>query len=460
MRLVLLLASLALAGCGTLTGGGVSKSGSDPGQLEAAGPMLRFEPAPALPVTRGNAALARDFMDLEFRMESGVALTRLTRFEAPVRVAVEGAAPPTTAAETAALMARLRDEAGIDIGWADAGAPANLVLSFLPSGALRRMEPSAACFVVPNVAGRAEWRARRRAAEVDWTRLTARRAATLFLPDDAAPQELRDCLHEEMAQALGPVNDLYRLPDSVFNDDNFQSVLTGFDMLMLRVHYAPELANGMAADQVVAVLPAVLDRLNPKGAGQPAADPGPTPRLWIDGVAEAMAAHAPKAARLKAAERVLALAAEAGWQDNRAGFSWFLRGRLLAGEDPVAAHAAYQRAAAIYADLPDGGIHLAHALMQIAALDLSAGDLGAAEASVARGLPLARRAQNAALIATFDLIAAEVAERQGAHARAETLRLDSLPAARYGFGHGAKIRARAAEIAAIARLGPEIAPKG
>jgi len=34
-----------------------------------------------------------------------------------------------------------------------------------------------------------------------------------------SPQEVRDCLHEELAQALGPLNDLYRLPDSVFNDD-------------------------------------------------------------------------------------------------------------------------------------------------------------------------------------------------------------------------------------------------
>ena len=48
----------------------------------------------------------------------------------------------------------------------------------------------------------------------------------VFLPGDVSPQEIRDCLHEELAQALGPVNDLYRLTDSVFNDDNFNTVLT------------------------------------------------------------------------------------------------------------------------------------------------------------------------------------------------------------------------------------------
>ena len=52
---------------------------------------------------------------------------------------------------------------------------------------------------------------------------------------------MRDCLHEELAQALGPLNDLYRLPNTVFNDDNFHSVLTGFDMTILRATYAPGL---------------------------------------------------------------------------------------------------------------------------------------------------------------------------------------------------------------------------
>jgi hypothetical protein len=63
----------------------------------------------------------------------------------------------------------------------------------------------------------------------------------VFIPSDVSPQEVRDCLHEEVAQALGPLNDLYRLPDSVFNDDNFHAVLTGFDMLILRTYYDAEL---------------------------------------------------------------------------------------------------------------------------------------------------------------------------------------------------------------------------
>src|SRR5690606_11375306 len=117
--------------------------------------------------------------------------------------------------------------------------------------------------------------ARRRSDVVDWTTLAARDRAAVFIPSDTTPQEVRDCLHEEIAQALGPLNDLYRLPDSVFNDDNFHTVLTGFDMLMLRIHYAPELANGMPRAAVMARVLEVLDRLNPGGAGRGGSFSGP-----------------------------------------------------------------------------------------------------------------------------------------------------------------------------------------
>ena len=50
------------------------------------------------------------------------------------------------------------------------------------------------------------------------------------------------------------------------------------------------------------------------------------------------------------------------------------------------------------------------------------------------------------------LIKAEALDLQGHHAEATALRLDSLPAARYGFGAEPEVRARAAEIAVIAHL--------
>ena len=61
-----------------------------------------------------------------------------------------------------------------------------------------------------------------------------------------------------LSSATGPLNDLYHLPDSVFNDDNFHTVLTSFDMLILRAYYAPELQSGMNEAEAARRLPAAL----------------------------------------------------------------------------------------------------------------------------------------------------------------------------------------------------------
>jgi hypothetical protein len=271
----------------------------------------------------------------------------------------------------------------------------------------------------------------------------------IFLPHDTSPQEVRDCLHEEMAQALGPLNDLYRLPDSVFNDDNFQSVLTDFDMLMLRLHYAPALSNGMTRAEVAARLPGLVAALNPGGAYPGSWTRPDTPRAWTDAVKTALGPRSPEAARLPAVRRMLTIAQGQGWTDNRLGFAHFALGRLQAPGDPAAAIRSYTAAARVYASLPDDGVHLSHALMQLAALALSDGRAADTILLADQALPLARRGQNAALQASLQLIKAEALALLGRDTEAAALRLDSLDAARYGFGSEQAVRARAAEIASL-----------
>lgn len=104
---------------------------------------------------------------------------------------------------------------------------------------------------------------------------------SLFIPSDASPKEIRDCLHEEFAQGLGPLNDLYRLPNSVFNDANIHTILTDFDMMVLRATYAPELRSGMTRVEVAARLPAILRLINPAGEGVAYRALPPTSRAWI-----------------------------------------------------------------------------------------------------------------------------------------------------------------------------------
>jgi hypothetical protein len=430
--------------------------------LPASAPdVLPVTAASPLPPQRSNAEMAGDFLDLEFQMESGRRLPRLTRFEGPVTIAFTGPAPATARADLNALIARIRTEAGVDLRLAAPGQAPAIAIIYSTRAALRQVVPTAACFVVPGVASLAEYRTQRHSPALDWTKMLVRTRAAVFLPADTSPQEMRDCLHEEVAQALGPLNDLYRLPDSVFNDDNFQSVLTGFDMLMLRLHYAPDLQSGMSEADVAARLPALLARLNPGGAHGPAPVSRDTPRAWLALVDRALGpVGADKVARLAAARRCLALAQSQGWHDNRLGLAWFALGRALTPSDPVAAETAYRTAHDIYRSLPDAGIHAAHVAMQLAALDLSLGRYDAALAWTRDARPALGLAQNPALQATLMLIEAAVAEATGDRARAAALRLDSQGLARYGFGAASQIAAREADIARLAAKGQDGAPGG
>jgi hypothetical protein len=413
--------------------------------------MKTFPPGQAWPPQRSNASIARDILALEFQMESGRDLTRLTRFSGPVTIALTGDVPPTAATDLSRLLTRLRAEAGIDITPVT-GTPASITVEFVPRRKLQAVEPQAACFVVPRLSSWSEYRRARRTGRVDWTTLTTRDRVAVFIPSDTAPQDIRDCLHEEVAQALGPLNDLYELSDSVFNDDNFHTVLTGFDMLALKVHYAPELANGMDRAAVAARLPALLARLNPGGGAGAPLPPSPTPRPWIEAIETALGPQGSPYQRRSAALQALQIARSEGWTDSRLGFSYFAVGRLSLADELDAAVAALANAARIYRTLPDAGIHVAHIDMQMAAFALSAGQPADAITLADRALPAVTRSENAALLASLLMIKAEALEMTGNPVQAQALRLDSMGWARYGFGTDDEVRRHLTEIAVLSPL--------
>ncbi|MFD2175361.1 DUF2927 domain-containing protein [Rhodobacter lacus] len=418
---------------------------------EIAAPPSRIEPAPRPPVLPSNSELARDFMELSFSLESGRRIGQFSRFEGPVTVALGPGAPPAASPELARLVSRLRAEAGIPITIGQS-ATNHIRIEFVPRRKMSREVPNAACFVVPNAATWEAYRAERRTPAGDWAQVKQRTAATVFIPAEATPQELRDCLHEETSQALGPLNDLYRLPDSIWNDDNFQTVLTRYDMMQLRATYANELHSGMSAPEVQARLPAVFARLNPAGGAVRGLRENPTPRAYVAAVERAIGPGR-AGARRAAAMTAIQIAAAQGWQDTRAGFGWFVLGRLSQPSDPQTALRAFMNAASIYGATPGAGIQSAHVDMQMATIALSSGHAQQALALADRALGPAQSAQNAALAATLHLIRAEAYEALGQGAQAQQARLDSGQWARYGFGSDAAVRARAAEVAALARAG-------
>lgn len=447
-RLALIPLCLLLGACAP--GARVDTAATRAATYDPAGlpPMKSFAvPRPQAPVA-ANMDVARDFLDLAFTLESGRPLQTLTRFEGPISVRVTGSPPPSLAPDLRRLLHRLRSEAGIDIALAS-GPEAAITVQAVSRAEIRRALPQAACFVVPNVSSLAEYRSKRRSRTVSWSQLERREKLAIFVPNDSSPQEVRDCLHEELAQAIGPLNDLYRLPDSVFNDDNVHTVLTGYDMLILRTYYDRNLRNGMSRREVADRLPAILARINPGGQTMPPRTLNPTPRRWIDAIQSALGPGAKPSQRRAAATQALNVATSMGWTDHRRAFSHYAMGRLLQATDPTIAQDHFILAQRFFGTRPDTALHRAYVASQLAAYAINAGNAEEATYLISPHLDTAARHENAALLATLLMLRAEALELSGRAAEGQNVRLDSLGWARYGFGSDWAVRAKLREIGAL-----------
>lgn len=411
-------------------------------------PVKAFQAQPAALPSRSNADIARDFLDLSFALESGRPLQFLTKFEGPITVRLEGRTSALLRSDLSQLLARLRAEAGIDIRQVRQGS-ANITIQAVAKSEIKRALPHAACFVVPNVTSIGEYRRARGAARTDWAGLQNRERLAIFLPYDTSPQDMRDCLHEELAQALGPLNDLYRLDDSVFNDDNFHAVLTGFDMLILRAYYDPSIHNGMTQLEVAERLPAVLDRLNPQGRHNRIAPRSRTDRAWINAVQRALGPTGTSGRRLAAARDTLAIAQNKGWTDHRRAFSHYIFARVQQLRDPGLSNRHYQLADQYFRGSAPEGPHRAAVAAPLAAFALASGDPQTALRIVDLRIPDARKYQNAIHLSTLLMIKAEAHASLGQTAAAQAAHLDSLGWARYGFGPEWIVRAKQREIALL-----------
>lgn len=420
---------------------------ADTGSLPA---MRTFEPRAASRPLRSNGQIAEDFLDLAFQMESGRPIPHLSRFEGPIRVRVTGDAPATLGPDLDILLSRLRQEARISITRTERSG-AQITIHALTRAEMRAAVPQAACFVVPRVSSWEEFQAQRRTATVDWTTLPRRERVAIFVPNDAPPQEIRDCLHEELAQAIGPLNDLYRLPDSVFNDDNIHSVLTGFDMLILATYYSPDLRSGMTRFEVARVLPRILSQLNPDGGPGLPQPNGITPEEWRMSIQTALGAGTTPFRRKTAASQAVNLARSYAWSGPRRGFALYVQGRLLISSSPDVARHAFNEAESVYRASALTQIHASHVAVQHASFALNSGDANTTLAIVEREIPVAYAHENAALLATLLMFKAEALDLQGRRQEAAEVRMDSLAWGRYGFGSEENVRARLAE---VQRLNP------
>lgn len=412
-------------------------------------PMKSFSGAPYRHVGRSNSEIAQDFLDLTFRLESGRRVPVLTRFEGPITVRMTGYRPPGSDTELARLIGRLRTEADIDIRQVPSDNVASINIETIPRRTLQKYLPNAACFVVPRLTSWSEYKRKRRSAETDWTTLTTRQNAAIFIPNDISTQEFRDCLHEELAQSLGPLNDLYRLPDSVFNDDNFHTILTGFDMLILRSYYAPEMRSGMNSSQVQATLPTVLQRLNPSGGAVHPAPVPTTPVEWKRAIETSLSPGYSRQKRTNSASRAVEIAQASGWKDTRRAFSHYAYSRMLLATDTDRALQQFLLAREFYIRTGNTQAQLAHIGMQLAGFALIDGNGDIALRVVETHIPVARSTENAALLSSLLMIKSEALKLLGRNGEAQAAYLDSIGWARYGFGDEHAIRRRQSEISGL-----------
>ncbi|MGV6838832.1 MAG: DUF2927 domain-containing protein [Planktomarina sp.] len=396
---------------------------------------------------RPNKQMAQDFLDLHFRLETGIQLSTLSKFDGKITYTVQGQMPRSLQTDFATLLGRLQSEAKIQLHPSRVQS-ANINIIMVPQTFIKAQVNNAACFTVPNVRSKADFAVQKRARNLSWTNVRARQTVAVFLPKDAPPQQMRDCLHEELAQALGPLNDLYRLPDSVFNDDGFHKVLTGFDMLMLRTLYHPTLKSGMTKQQVAAKLPGLLGALNPKGANKGRRPIKASSAEWTQSMTYALYSGASVKRRLQAAERAI-LSEPTLKADVRKGFALYTMARLsMAGGSP-AAQKFMSQADHIFASNSAMAIHRADLAIYRAAYLLHSGHGQKTMDMIRPHIKAAYRHQDARTLAKLLFYQAEALKLTGRVSEAHVVRLDAQAWARYGYGKESAVQRIMRDIASL-----------
>ncbi|MEM8793291.1 MAG: DUF2927 domain-containing protein [Pseudomonadota bacterium] len=342
-----LLALLLVAACGPVTG-----PGRDTPLSPASLPSVPKTGAavPAGGTAYDNRSLARLFTALTHDLEWGASRPHLVRYEAPVNVAVSGPGSEHYTRFTDLYLAELRARAKIDI--ARAPGPANLHIRFVEGRRFDATFPGISCLVAP---GDLDWEAFRRDPDTLGGRglETGREQVqtTIFIPQTAPPFLVRSCLLEEIAQALGPANDLYELGNSIFNDDAAHLWPTRLDYLMLEVLYRPELRTGLSRQKTEAAAFRVLEAINPEGRDAPpirfAAPRGL--RGWRTQHQEIFSSSSSGRRSMKAARSASALAAQKAPGSAHHCHSLRTLGRVLAREAPGEALGVLREAARICA---------------------------------------------------------------------------------------------------------------
>ncbi len=243
------------------------------------GGMLRTERAPA-DASFSNSILAENFeriaLNREYRREDDQLIeettpARLSRWEKPIRYNVSGdAATGADRDEYTSFAEKLAGLTGLEIVEED-GEPNLTILILGPLERqvfVRELERKGLAENMPLII---QWAddiyypcvGQVAFEDIDTGLITG---AMIVIKGELEGVLRSSCIHEELTQTLGLMNDDPDVRPSIFNDDQEFALLTEHDEILLRILYDPRLRPGMQAEEARPLLPEIISEIRPGGA--------------------------------------------------------------------------------------------------------------------------------------------------------------------------------------------------
>lgn len=212
-----------------------------------------------------------EFGERDGQLVAGGAENRLHRWQGPVRVGVTFGAtvpPDQRAADRAAIAGYVRHlskVSGLPM-WMNDRNPNHTVLILNPEE--RRAAGPLIRAAAPETSAAAIRSVEEMRPDIYCTAFTFTPGpgavidrAVSVIRGELTPRLRMLCIHEELAQSLGLINDSPRARPSIFNDDEEFALLTKQDELMLKMLYDPRLKPGMTLAEARPVVETIAAEL-------------------------------------------------------------------------------------------------------------------------------------------------------------------------------------------------------
>jgi hypothetical protein len=227
-----------------------------------------------------NADLASNFQKIalnrEYRREEGELVeattpTRISRWATPVRYQIlGGGATSLDRADYAELARRLTALTGVDVQ--EEEQDPNVTILILDADErrafVRELQSDGTADRMPLVVEWAEKLSYPCVGQVGYRDADTGLITGAMIVIKAELEGLfrKSCIHEELVQTMGLMNDDRKVRPSIFNDDQEFALLTEHDEFLLRILYDERLQPGMASEEAVPLLDTIIKDLRPQDA--------------------------------------------------------------------------------------------------------------------------------------------------------------------------------------------------